>query len=162
MVWGVSGSDLKAVGFNTAVSAGVLVGCAAVAYLVKTLALMGFAKATKTKGNGDPSKDSQKMASALGLAAGLATAFAAYKLIPASRFALITDDSNGKLFKIGSVNTAVGLIFDYFVTQGFYTGTAVAVGGAVATRFGTLVLPALGAFGATVGAGYLQRSTEQN
>jgi|GEM_PF-1789446 len=162
---GVSVSDLKTYGFNTAVYAGVVGGCAAVAWLVKKLALMGLERiSARTKQTTNETKEDkearhEKYASRFALVVATTVAAAAYKFIPASRFAL--DDSNSKAFKIGVIQLLFGFIVDCYFTKGFYNGMALGVGATAATRFATLALPAVagfGTFGALLGTGYLSRS----
>jgi len=155
-LWGVSGSDLKTFGFNTAVSAGVVAGCAVAAWAVKKIALMAFAYA-KPNATHTEQKTYVGYSKLAGLAVGLGAAAAAYKFVPASRFALVTDVSTSKMFKVGVVEAIAGFILDNVVSKDFNTGVVVGFGGALATRFGNLVLPVLGAVGAGLGAGYIQR-----
>ncbi|HEY5236425.1 MAG TPA: hypothetical protein VIJ14_09625 [Rhabdochlamydiaceae bacterium] len=151
-LWGVSGSDVTNYGWNTAVGFGVLVGCAATAYAVKYVAAMALASSKTMK---QDTKDSYSAYA--GIALGLAAAAAAYKFVPASRFALISDDSTSKMFKLGIVQTIVGLIIDGFVSTEFNTAAIVGFGGAAVTRFGYLPLAALGAVGAGLGSGFIAR-----
>ena len=163
---GVSVSDLKTFGFNTVVCAGVVGSCAAVAWLVKKLALMGFARFVPAKAKENQEETTarhEKFASMIGLALGLGAAFAAYKLIPTSRFALVANDSNSKALKLGVIQFLFGFMIDCYLTKGFYNGMAVGVGSTAATRFAPLALPVagLGLYGAAVGAGYLQRPAKE-
>ncbi len=155
-LWGVSGSDLKTYGTNTVVGAGVVAGCAVAAWGVKKLALMAFA-ALKPNATTSEQKKQVGYSQLAGLAVGLGAAAAAYKFVPASRFALVPDLSTSKMFKVGTVQAVAGFILDNFFSDNFLTGTVVGFGGAAATRFGNLVLPVLGALGAGLGAGYIQR-----
>jgi hypothetical protein len=155
-LWGVSGSDLKIFGINTAVGAGVVAGCAVAAWGVKKLACVAFA-AVKPNATTSEQKKAAGYCQLGGLVAGLGAAAAAYKFVPASRFALVPDLSTSKMFKVGVVQAVAGFILDNFVSDQFLTGTVVGFGGAAATRFGNLVLPVLGAVGAGLGAGCIQR-----
>ncbi|HEX4839918.1 MAG TPA: hypothetical protein VFU89_05715 [Rhabdochlamydiaceae bacterium] len=163
---GISGSDLKAFGFNTLVCAGVVGGCTAVAWLVKKFALMGFArfapvKTTTAKEESDAAKARhEKYASVFGMLVGVGVSVAAYKFMPTSRFALVADD---KALKLGIIQFLVGFIFDCYFTKGFYSGMTLGIGSAVATRFAPLALPVagLGIYGAAMGAGYLQRPVQE-
>ena len=156
MVWGVSSSDVINYGKNTAVGFGVLAGCAAAAYVVKAAAVRVFAAANKNAST-DEKKNHDFYSKCLGAAAGLATAFAAYRLIPGSRFALISDESTSKMFKLGIVQTVIGLTIDSIVSEKCHTAAIVGFGGAAATRFGHLVLVGFGALGAGLGSGIIQR-----
>lgn len=162
-LWGVSGSDLKTFGFNTAVCAGGFVSCMAVAWGVKKLVMVGFALAAaraKTIAISEKDNKTEKISSALGVAAGFGAAFLVYKFLPA-RFALITDDSNSKALKIGALQAVVGALFDYLTANRFSAGTLIAASGAIGTRFGADVLPLASAFGAVVGAGYCSSTPDR-
>ncbi len=153
MVWGVSSSDVTNCGWNTAVGFGVLAACAGTALAVRMLA---GAAINSSKTMNEKEQDTYRQyAQYAGVALGLAVAGAAYKFIPNSRFALITDDSNGKMLKLGVLQTVFGAFIDYFVSKDCPTGAVVGLGGALATRCGNLVLPALGVVGAGLGSGYI-------
>ena len=155
-LWGVTGSDVKNCGWNTAVGLGVAVGCAGVAYLVKKVAEAAYARY-----NPKPLKtevDTFAARSSIGaLVVGLGTAVVANMYIPGSRFALVTDLSYGKMFKLGTVQEVVGLMVDAVAKHESSTFAIVGAGGALATRFSSYALIGFGAFGAAMGAGYIAR-----
>jgi len=152
-LWGVSRSDVTNNGWNTVVGVGVVAGCVAAALVVKTIAAKCFATWNKKPSDTEKSKHAF-YSSTLGAAAGLAATAALCYFIPGSRFALITDDSISKMFKLGAAQAVSGFVIDYFANSN-YIATIVGLGGAVATRFAYPVLGALGAVGAGLGSGLI-------
>jgi hypothetical protein len=144
MVWGISGVDVSNNGWNLAVGCGVAAGC-------------GFAPAT------DASKEQRESAYKkmdyvryAGVAVGLGAAYyLAFNFVPASRFALVPDDSNSKALKLGAVQTAIGFAINYFTESN--SGAVAGLGGALATRFGNVVLLGFGAFGTAVATGFISK-----
>lgn len=156
MVWGISSADLKIYGWNTAVTCGVALGCAVAAYGVKKLAEYAFAN---TKPNA-PTADKEhhaKLSRNVGLLVGIGATAAAYKFVPASRFALVTDELTNTMWKLGALQAIVGFILDKSVGNKFPAFAVLGAGGAAATRFGTVVLIGAGALGAALGSGIFRR-----
>jgi hypothetical protein len=89
---------------------------------------------------------------------GCGAAAVAYFFVPGSRFALISDDSVSKNLKLQIVQCIVGLIIDKFVGNKCYTATVVTLSGVPAAGpYGYLILASLGAVGAGLGSGLLER-----
>jgi hypothetical protein len=154
MVWGISGSDVSHNVWNLAVGSGIAVGCAVAAFGVELIAK----NALRPKdGTFEQKETARNISWYLGVAAGLAATGAAYYYLPASRFALITDNSNSKAVKLGAAQAIAGFVADRFLSVGSNTGTVIGIGGALATRFGNVVVLGFGALGTAFGVNYLAR-----
>jgi hypothetical protein len=154
-LWGVSSSDVTNCGWNTVVGCDVLLACASTAYIVKKLA--GWISAQSNE-QGQIIYSQTVNSQIAGAVMGCGVAVAACIFVPGSRFALISDDSVGKIFKLQIVQTVVGLIIDKFVGNKCHTATFVATSCAAATGpYGYFILASLGAVGAGLGSGFLER-----
>jgi hypothetical protein len=157
MVWGISGVDVSNNGWNLAVGCGVAAGCGIAAYAVAKLGEVAFAPATDAnKEQRESAYKKMDYARYAGVAVGLGAAYyLAFNFVPASRFALVTDDSNSKALKLGAVQTAIGFAINYFTESN--SGAVAGLGGALATRFGNVVLLGFGAFGTAVATGFISK-----
>jgi hypothetical protein len=152
-LWGVTGSDVKNFGWNTAVGLGVAVGCGAVSWGVKKAANVGYAYFNKEKATAKEKEGFSKgYATWGGVAAGLGAAVLANAYLPA-RFALVSDFSTGTMFKVGVVAAVGGAILDYVAKTAFMPFAALGALGAVASRYSAYAPAGFGLFGAAFGSG---------
>lgn len=155
-LWGISGSDVKNAGWNTAVGIGVAAGCFAVAYGVKKLALYFFDRRVLTP---EPEKreNFEKWTNRATCALGLAASYAANAYLPGSRFALIMDNSTAKALKLALIQGFVGLFADSLVHKKPATPifTVLGIGVALAGRVSAYTVFGLGAVGTVIGSGLI-------
>ncbi len=160
-IMGISSSDLKNTGWNLAVAAGMTASSGVVAWGVGKLAetiinrfsplQRGASKAQKE------TRESQVFMTqmVLGLATGVGAAWYINSKVSASRYALITDPSLGKMFKLGAVQTIAGFCIDYFVIEGPFF-TLFGAGAAISNHWNRYSYIGFGLLGALAGINYSQ------
>jgi len=152
-LWGVSGSDVKNVGWNAAVGLGILIGSTIVAALVKKGARIGYSY-FNPKATDQEKKDFKNSYASWGsFVIGSAAGYIATLYLP-SRCAVIVDLSTSKMFKVGAATTVAGWILDMIAHNDkapFFT--LIGAGVALAGRFTQYPVLGLGALGAAVASG---------
>lgn len=117
-IMGISGSDLKNTGWNLAAAAGMTASSAVVAWGVGKLAGTIINRAFPLpRGAFSDEREKRKervsyLKLTLGLVTGVGAAWYINSKVSTSRYALITDPSLGKMFKLGAIQAAVGLLID--------------------------------------------------
>jgi len=163
-LFGVSGSDVKTAGYNAAVGLIVAGSCFAVAIGVKKFAMWAFDKRNPTPETGKR-ESAETWTSRGALALGLAASYAASVYLPGSRYALIATNSTRELLKLGAIQAVCGLFIDGMAHAKKYKGlnptfTELGVGVALASfasRYSSIAVLGFSAFGALIGAGYINK-----
>jgi len=154
---GISGSDLKNSGQNLAVAAAMTTSSAVVAWGVRKLVSKIFDRVSPLPLNASTNEKNKRNGRVgftnlgLGLAAGVGAAWYVNSKISASRYALITDPSLGKMLKLGIVQTVAGFCIDYMLGHEMPGFTVFGAGAAIAGHWSRYSYIGFGAFGALIG-----------
>jgi hypothetical protein len=161
-IMGISGSDLKNTGWNLAVAAGMTASSAVVAWGVGKLVSTVFDRvspldqATSSIQEQKRIQKEELTQTGLGLVAGVGAAWYINSKISASRYALITDPSLGKMFKLGAVQAAVGFLIDWMRGGEAPFCGVLGAGSAVAGHWSRYSYIGFGLLGASAGTHYSQ------
>lgn len=162
-IMGISSSDLKNNGWNLAVAAGMTASSAVVAWGVGKLVSTIFNHVSplhQLTSSNQRHKRQQKEALnqlGLGLVAGVGAAWYINSKVSASRYALITDPSLGKMFKLGAIQTAIGFLIDYARGGEAPFCGVLGAGAAVAGHWSRYSYIGFGLLGTLAGVAYSQR-----
>lgn len=161
-IMGISGSDLKNTGWNLAVAAGMTASSAIVAWGVGKLVSTVFDRVSPLDQAASSNQRQKRIEkeeftqTGLSLVAGVGAAWYINSKISASRYALITDPSLGKMFKFGAVQAAVGFLIDYARGGEAPFCGVLGAGAAVAGHWSRYSYIGFGLLGALAGIHYSQ------
>lgn len=162
-IMGISSSDLKNTSWNLVVAAGMTASSAIVAWGVGKLASTIINRVYPLPRNAfEAAKETRKeqvgyVKLGLGLTAGVGAAWYINSKVSTSRYALITDPSLGKMFKLGAIQTTVGLLID-LVRQGEVPFCGMlGAGAAIAGHWSRYSYIGFGVLGAAAGIYHAQR-----
>lgn len=163
-IMGISGSDLKNNGWNLAVAVGMTASSAVVAWGVGRLVSKIFDHVSPLHQLTSPNqihkrKQKEQLTQLkLGLVAGIGATWYINSKVSASRYALITDPSLGKMFKLGAIQTAIGFLIDWMRKGEAPFCGVLGAGAAVAGHWSRYSYIGFGLLGALAGIDHAQRS----
>ena len=163
-IMGISTSDLKNNGWNLVVATGMTASSAAAAWGVGKLVSIFYNRVIPLTSNYSiaqkNSRHNQRNRARLllGLTAGVGAAWYINSKISNSRYALITDPSLGKMFKLGVVQSVVGFLIDSVRGGKVPFVGVLGVGAAVAGHWSRYSYIGFGLLGAAAGIYHAQRA----